>query len=360
MFSFLRKVATVARSPSRFAPLGCPNSRFTVGRRELHLSPREIDHLQLHQAGRLAQHRLARGLKLNHPEAVALISMVMMEKIRDGCNTVAELMQVGKTLLGRNQVQPGVASLISTVQVEATFPDGTKLLTVHAPISSQSGDLNAALEGSFLPVPDASLFQEEADTTPGKVTPQGESITINEGRSLLEVTVTNTGDRPIQVGSHYAFIETNKALSFDRRAAIGMRLNVPSGASVRFEPGERKTITLVDIGGKRRVVSGNLLTNGADTTNETSREEIMERVISQGFLHTPEETRPGIAYVMDRSSYADMYGPTTGDKVRLGDTQLEIRVEKDYTTHGEECKFGGGKSLREVSWPFFSIQPTAV
>jgi len=121
--------------------------------RSLHLTPREIDHLQLHQCGRLAQYRLARGLKLNVPESIALITSVMMEKIRDGDTSVVDLMSMGQSLLGRRQVQPGVASMVTNVQIEATFPDGTKLLTVHYPISKTDGDLTLALEGSFLPFP---------------------------------------------------------------------------------------------------------------------------------------------------------------------------------------------------------------
>lgn len=316
-------------------------------RRDLHLSPREIDHLQLHQAGRLAQYRLARGLRLNHPEAVALISMQMMEAIRDGQQSVKELMEKGQALLGRNQVMPGVAKLIGQVQIEATFPDGTKLLTVHSPISAEDGDLEAAMYGSFLEVPDKSLFRPmDEDVVPGRVVTQGPDIEINAGRSLIELSVKNTGDRPIQVGSHYAFIETNKALEFDRRAAIGRRLNVASGASVRFEPGETKRVTLVDIGGSRNVVTGNLLTNGSA---DGDAEAIMQRVKAGGFADAPSKEPPtaGKAMVMDRRDYADMYGPTVGDKVVLGDTCLEIRIEKDYAVPGDECKFGGGKSLRE-------------
>ena len=77
----------------------------------------------------------------------------------------------------------------------------------------------------------------------------------------------------------------------------------------------------------------------------------MQRVVSRGFAHVPEATTPpprtGAAYVMTRPDYADMYGPTVGDKVRLGDTTLELRVERDYTSYGDECKFGGGKTIRE-------------
>eukprot|EP00980_Cylindrotheca_fusiformis_P030842 scaffold25507_cov162-Cylindrotheca_fusiformis.AAC.3 len=317
-------------------------------RRGLHLTPREADHLQLHNAGRLAQYRLARGVRLNIPEAVALITMQMMEKIRDGEDDVAKLMSVGQSLLGQRQVMPGVSKLVKDVQIEATFPDGTKLLTVHSPIASLDGDMNLALEGSFLPSPDLSKFGEleEDEEYPGAVLTGDEPIILNEGQSLHEISVTNTGDRPIQVGSHYAFVETNKHLEFDRKVAIGKRLNVPSGASVRFEPGETKTVTLVEIGGNKRVVSGNLLTDGVASDDRT--EEIMERVKAGGFKHAEAAEVPeGSAFVIERSSYADMYGPTTGDMVVLGDTSLKIRVEYDLTAYGDECKFGGGKSLRE-------------
>jgi urease len=324
-------------------------------RRCLHLTPREKDHLMLHQAGRVAQYRLARGLRLNHPEAVALISMQCMEWIRSGKYSVADLMTMGQQVLGRRQVLPGVAKLCSQIQVEATFPDGTKLLTIHGPISAMHGDLKSALEGSFLPVPSLDKFPEgkeddnEAALVPGQVlTAEGDGVTLNESRTdtLIEVTVTNTGDRPIQVGSHYAFVETNPALQFDRQAAIGRRLNVPSGASVRFEPGESKSVTLVELAGNKVVQSGNRLTGGVASPERV--DEIMQRVQEGGFLHEPQANIPaGKAYVMDRSSYADSYGPTVGDRVVLGDTSLILQVEQDYTVYGEECKFGGGKTLRE-------------
>mmetsp|Transcript_13917 Transcript_13917/g.15523 ORF Transcript_13917/g.15523 Transcript_13917/m.15523 type:complete len:217 (+) Transcript_13917:694-1344(+) len=180
-------------------------------------------------------------------------------------------------------------------------------------------------------------------------------IVINQQHveSLIELSVTNTGDRPIQVGSHYAFLETNKALEFDRLVAIGKRLNIPSGTSVRFEPGETKTVTLVDIGGTQHIVSGNQLhtttAHGNDDDDTAAKDQmIMKKVEEQGFKHaTALEVPKDTPYVIDRSSYNDMYGPTVGDKIKLGDTKLTIEVEHDYTTYGEECKFGGGKTLRE-------------
>lgn len=99
----------------------------------MELTPREKDKLLLFAAAQLAERRKARGLKLNYPEAVALISFEIMEGARDG-KTVAELMAFGRTLLSRDDVMDGIAELIPEVQVEATFPDGTKLVTVHDPI----------------------------------------------------------------------------------------------------------------------------------------------------------------------------------------------------------------------------------
>src|SRR6516225_5706283 len=118
----------------------------------MHLSPREIDKLLLHQAGVLAQKRLARGLRLNYPEAVALIASQLLEFIRDG-RSVAELMDLGRRFLGRTDVLDGVAEMIDEVQIEGTFPDGTKLVTVHHPIVADRGDRALALYGSFLPEP---------------------------------------------------------------------------------------------------------------------------------------------------------------------------------------------------------------
>src|SRR5258705_8785074 len=118
----------------------------------MHLTPHETDKLALHQAGYLAQKRLARGLRLNYPEAVALIATQLLEFIRDG-RSVAELMDLGRQLLGRADVLDGIAEMIDEVQVEGTFPDGTKLVTVHHPIVGERGDLALALYGSFLPAP---------------------------------------------------------------------------------------------------------------------------------------------------------------------------------------------------------------
>jgi len=250
----------------------------------MHLSPREIDKLMLHGAGFLAQKRLARGVRLNYPEAVALIATQLLEFIRDG-RGVAELMDLGRQLLGRSQVMEGVPEMIAEVQVEGTFPDGSKLVTVHHPIEAEHGDLSLALYGSFLPVPPLERFtrapQEEAQ--PGEVLVQPGELVLNEGRDAVSLEVTNRGDRPVQVGSHYPFFETNRALVFDRASAYGRRLNIPAGTAVRFEPGEKKTVSLVSIAGAKVVQGGNALGSGPVTPQ--NQEHALAEVVRRGFGH---------------------------------------------------------------------------
>src|SRR5215468_5343692 len=224
----------------------------------MHLTPHELDKLTLHQAGFLAQKRLARGLRLNHPEAVALIATQILEFIRDG-RRVSELMDLGRQFLGRAEVMDGVPELVHEVQIEGTFPDGTKLVTIHNPIVAEHGNLDLALYGSFLPVPQAGLKAGSTSISarPGEILPADGDILANEGRNTAKLSVTNTGDRPIQVGSHYHFVETNAALAFDRKTAYGMRLDIPAGTAVRFEPGETRTVSLVAIAGVKAVKGGN-------------------------------------------------------------------------------------------------------
>lgn len=233
----------------------------------MRLSPQEVDKLVLHQAGFLAQKRLARGLRLNYPEAVALIATQLLEFIRDG-RTVFELMDLGQRLLGRRQVMDGVAEMITEVQVEGTFKDGSKLVTVHNPIASESGEMALALHGSFLPMPAETNEALAAADVPGAYDIQKGELELNAGRKTRTMSVANTGDRPIQVGSHYHFVETNRALHFDRVGALGMRLDIPAGTAVRFEPGETKTVNLVEIAGNRIVRGGNSLVNGSPDSED--------------------------------------------------------------------------------------------
>ena len=259
----------------------------------MHLTPHELDHLALHQAGALAQKRLARGLRLNYPEAVALIATQILELIRDG-RSVAELMDLGRRLLGRADVMDGVPDMIGEVQVEGTFPDGTKLVTVHRPVVAEHGDLALALYGSFLPVPtraqDVGRPPVEVPHGVGRVAAAAGELELNAGRDTVTLVVTNTGDRPVQVGSHYHFVEVNRALVFDRGAAYGFRLDIPAGTAVRFEPGEERTVRLVTIGGRRVIRGGNALADGA--VSPEVRERALAAVQSLGFGHRAAEKTP--------------------------------------------------------------------
>ena len=236
----------------------------------------------LHNAGFLAQKRLARGVRLNYPESVALIATQLLEFIRDG-KSVAELMDLGRQFLGRRQVQDGVPGMIAEVQVEGTFPDGTKLVTVHHPVVEEDGNLELALYGSFLDIPDLEVFGSVDDDAeqPGACEAAEGELELNEGRESVSLEVSNLGDRPVQVGSHYHFVETNKELSFDRAAAYGMRLDIPAGTAVRFEPGDTKTVDLVAIGGNRVIRGGNNLADGA--VSDEGRDETLKQIADRGF-----------------------------------------------------------------------------
>jgi urease len=264
-------------------------------------------------------------------------------------------MQIGKTMLGRRHVLPSVVNSLAELQIEGTFPTGTYLVTVHYPVSSDDGDLEKALYGSFLPIPSQEKFpmpdpsEYEPEKQPGAVIPVKGRINLNEGRKRIQLKVVSKGDRPIQVGSHYHFIETNPQLEFDRVRAHGYRLDIAAGTSVRFEPGDTKTVTLVKIAGNQIIKGGNSLATGY-IEDVSIAAGIMHRIQEGGFAHVPEPAGD-LAHLdvtsLDRAAYVSMYGPTTGDRVRLGATDLWIKVEKDFTSYGDECTFGGGKSLRE-------------
>ena len=149
------------------------------------------------------------------------------------------------------------------------------------------------------------------------------------------------------MGSHYHFIETNPHLRFDRAAAYGCRLDVPAGTAVRFEPGDVKVVALVEIAGNRVVRGGNALCDGP--VDKAALPAVLAKAAAEQFGNEPGAAplpAPAPATI-PRQTYAAMYGPTTGDVVRLGDTALHVRVERDLTVYGDECKFGGGKVLRE-------------
>ena len=200
------------------------------------LTQHEQERLMVAGAAEVARRRRERGLALNHPEAVAVLTDWVLEAARDG-KSVAQIMSEGREVLDTSDVMDGVEVLIDELQVEATFPDGTKLVTLHGPIQ---------------PAPaTAGATADEPRVVPGEVLLGEGDITLLEGRDLTQLTVLNTGDRPVQVGSHFHFAEANEALQFDREAAVGRRLAVPAGTSVRFEPGIEMDVELVAYAGAR-------------------------------------------------------------------------------------------------------------
>lgn len=247
----------------------------------MRLSPRDIEKLMLHQAGNLAQKRYARGLRLNYTETVALLTSVLLERIRDGVS-VATLMDEGKKILGLEDVMEGVASMLPEVHVEGTFPDGTKLVTVHHPICREQGDPELALYASGLSRRSRPGGRDNAShPRPGEVLPKADPIEINAGRETIRLRVTNTGDRPIQVGSHYPFFETNPALQFDREKALGFRLNIAAGTALRFEPGDTREVELVALAGNQTVRGGNSLIDGK--LSPETRGQALQRLKERGF-----------------------------------------------------------------------------
>jgi urease subunit gamma/beta len=227
------------------------------------LTPTELERLTIYTAAELARKRRTKGLKLNYPEATAIIADEILEGAREG-RSVADLIGFGSTILNMDDVMPGVADLMPVLQVEATFPDGTKLVTVHDPIrpGKQKKDAKAVAPGEIF-------------------TPHGD-IELNVGRRKAVIKAVNTGDRPIQIGSHYHFFEANKALDFDRAASFGMHLDIPAGTAVRFEPGEAKEVTLASFGGSGEIFGLNNLTDGT-TKGEKAKTDALKKAKAQGF-----------------------------------------------------------------------------
>ena len=226
------------------------------------LMPTELERLTIFTAAELSRRRRAKGLKLNYPEAVAIITDEILEGAREG-RSVADLIGHGSTILTTDDVLPGIAAMMHIIQVEGVFPDGTKLVTVHEPIRPAPGSV--------------------ADTEhPGAVTAIEGSLEINAGRRSVTLTAVNTGDRPIQIGSHFHFFEVNKAIEFDRAAALGMRLDIPAGTAVRFEPGARKEVNLVEFGGRSELTGLNTLTSGI-SSDPAVRAAALAQARARGF-----------------------------------------------------------------------------
>ncbi|TXH35549.1 MAG: urease subunit beta [Rhodospirillaceae bacterium] len=228
------------------------------------LTPTEFERLTIFTAAELARKRRLRGCRLNHPEATAIIADEILEGARDG-RSVAELIGYGSTILNADDVMPGVAEMMPVLQVEATFPDGTKLVTVHEPIR-----------------PGRAAMAADDAIVPGEIIAAPGDIELNAGRRSVTLVAKNSGDRPIQVGSHYHFFEANRALDFDRAAAFGLHLDIPAGTAVRFEPGEEKEVTLVAFGGAGEILGLNGLTDGS-TLSDDNKAAAIARAKAAGF-----------------------------------------------------------------------------
>ena len=227
----------------------------------MHLTPKETDRLLLFLAAELGRRRLAKGLKLNVPEARAVIADAVCEGAREG-KSVSELMSVGRSILTTDDVMPGVSTIVDTLMVEPMFADGQKLVCIHDPIAPGRAPV--------------------IDEVPGRFQLAAADVVINEGLAATSVRVRNFGDRPIQVGSHFHFFEVNPDLAFDRPKCFGFRLDVPAGTTVRFEPGDEMDVNLVAFGGERRIEGLNRLTEGL-LDDPQVRAAAIDRATAQGF-----------------------------------------------------------------------------
>ncbi|WP_392672774.1 urease subunit gamma [Streptomyces sp. LN785] len=223
----------------------------------MRLTPTERDRLLLFGAAELARARRARGLRLNVPEATALIADTVCEAARDG-RRLADAIEAARSVLGPEDVLPGVADVVTEVHVEAVFDDGSRLAVVSRPIGG------AGLR----------------DEAPGAVVP---GPAAPEPLPATRLTVRNTATVPVSVTSHFHFFEANPRLDFDRGAAYGMRLCVPAGSSVRFGPGESVDVGLLPIGGDRIAIGFAGLVDGP-LDAPGAREEALRRAAACGYL----------------------------------------------------------------------------
>ncbi|MFA3876925.1 urease subunit gamma [Streptomyces sp. MMCC 100] len=223
----------------------------------MRLTPTERDRLLLFGAAELARARRARGLRLNVPEATALIADTVCEAARDGAR-LTEAIERARSVLGPDDVLPGVADVVTEVHVEAVFDDGSRLAVVSDPVGG--GGLGADAPGALLP------GREHA-----------------EPEAALRLPVTNTATVPVSVTSHFHFFEANPRLEFDRERAYGTRLAVPAGSSVRFGPGERVEVGLVPIGGARVAIGFAGLVDGP-LDAPGAKEEALRRAAACGYL----------------------------------------------------------------------------
>ncbi|WP_078873510.1 urease subunit gamma [Streptomyces sp. NRRL S-1868] len=244
----------------------------------MRLNPTERDRLLIFGVAELARARRARGLRLNVPEATALIADAVCEAARDGAR-LAEAIEAGRRVLGPDEVLPGVADVVGEVQVEAVFEDGSRLAVVTDPIARAGG-------------PDDGTGrkpeqEQEREPGPGAVLPAADAAAVAAQYALPEPEVTvrvrNTATVPVSVTSHFHFFEANPRLDFDRAAGYGMRPAVPAGSSVRFDPGEEAEVGLVPIGGARIAIGFAGLVDGPLDASG-ARAEALRRAAACGYL----------------------------------------------------------------------------
>jgi len=225
----------------------------------MRLTPTEQDRLLIFTAAELARARRARGLLMNVPEAIAIIADTVCEAARDGARLM-DAAAAGAAVLSVDDVLPGVADIVSEVKVEAVFDDGTRMVVVRDPFGPQSG---------------------LGDGAPGAIITAAR--TADEPAGLIHLSVTNTGAVPVSITSHFHFFEVNARLDFDRGAAYGMRLAIPAGSSLRFDPGEVVEAPLVPIGGARVAIGFAGLVDGP-LDADGAREAALARAAAQGYL----------------------------------------------------------------------------
>jgi len=244
------------------------------------LTPTERDRLLIFTAAELARARRARGLRLNVPETIALVADTVCEAARDGARH-AEALAAGRSVLGPEDVLPGVADVVTEVAVEAVFDDGSRLVVVHDPVGG--GHLGDAAPGAVIPAePDAHHVREAMRNRAQDPAPEGAGAPL---------TVVNTATVPVSVSSHFHFFEVNPRLRFDRAAAYGRHLAIPAGETVRFDPGVAVHVRLVPFGGNRVVVGFSGLVDGPlDVPG--ALEAALGRARAFGYLDAAADTGP--------------------------------------------------------------------
>ncbi|MCB0999191.1 MAG: urease subunit gamma [Acidimicrobiales bacterium] len=226
----------------------------------MRLTPTDRDRLLIFTAAELARSRRSRGLRLNVPEATALIADTVCEAARDGAR-VLEAAARGASVLTADDVLPGVVDIVTEVKVEAVFDDGTRMVVVRDPFG-----------------PDAAGLGDDA---PGAVITVARPPTSRD--DLVTIVVVNTADVPISITSHFHFFEVNPRLRFDREVAYGRRLAIPAGSSLRFDPGTEVSAPLVPIGGARVAVGFAGLVDGP-LDAPGAKQAALARAAEQGYL----------------------------------------------------------------------------